>query len=402
MSVMGVTGVMSSVTSMPATEDAIFIGARERWQMLGTLARMVEEGSKLERCESRSVAVLRTLGGAVSSVGYRDSTVLLPCGRSIRGEMTFSEPATLGAVGKAISRGRPAFVLKGTLQGITDFFRIDPTPQVRIMLANSGLFVCFGSLAGQDVVAYATSLQQYRSSIDHQFAGIGIGRKALGSLAPEVLVKGADRLIVSRLPGCAVRVKNLTESELQNVIMKGLGPLSRIYREDPDARGGGDQSLICSTLNFLRNHPHSARIADACERLSSWDRTRLPAITVHGDYWADNLLLSDDQVSGVVDWDRARELGCVGFDALTLGFMSYAQWGGVYVSDVLSDIWRPKEQWRYPWLHHYTEVVGRAFSLTQGDIQGLAILLWLSTLMFNRDNHNQEFIDAMYRPIYQA
>jgi hypothetical protein len=402
---MGVTGVLDvgSVRTVPAASDTAFIGARERWQMLGTLGRMVEQHSALERCQSRPMAVWQTVLGAIAPAVYRDSTVFIPCGRSIRGELRLSQPATSKAVRDSLVHGIPAFVLKGKLQQVTDFFRLDPATEVRVILANSGLFVCFGQLNHQDVVAYATNLPQYRPSIEHQFNGIGIGRKALGSLAPEILLKGVDRMIVSRLPGSPVRIKNLAETALQNAIMTGLGPLLQIYSTSPARRGGGDQALISSTLNFLQNHPRSAKIPGACEYLSNWDRTNLPVVPVHGDYWADNLLLQNDQVSGVVDWDRSRELGCAGFDALTLGFMSYAMWGnGSYLSDLLSDIWRPKEQWRYPWLYDYTEVVRKAFSLTQDDVKGVAVLLWMSTLMFNKDNQDQEFINAMYRPIFQT
>jgi hypothetical protein len=122
---------------------------------------------------------------------------------------------------------------------------------------------------------------------------------------------------------------------------------------------------------------------------------------VHGDYWANNLLIANGQVTGIVDWDRARELGCCGFDALTLGFMSYSQWGGLYISDLLSDIWRRPEQWRYPLLCRYCSTVREAFSLTQEDIEGLAILLWLSTLWFKRADISQQWIQAMYKPIFE-
>jgi len=184
--------------------------------------------------------------------------------------------------------------------------------------------------------------------------------------------------------------------------MTGLGPLLQIYSESSVRRPEVDQPLIANVLNFLENNPHSARIPGACDYLRQWDRTNVAAVPIHGDYWADNLLLQNDQVSGVVDWDRSRELGCAGYDALTMGFMSYAMWGKVYLSDVLSEIWRPKEQWRYPWLYDYTETIRNAFSLTQDDVKGEAILLWMTTLMFNKDNHDQGFIDAMYRPIFQT
>jgi Phosphotransferase enzyme family len=403
---MGVLGVLgartaSDVSDVSISNEPAFIGPQERWQMLGTLGRMVDQGSALERCQSRPMAAWNTLVGAFSAAIHQDTSVFMPCSRSIRGELKLSESASFKAVGNSLSRGIPAFVLKGNLQPVTNFFRLDPTPEIRVILANSGLFVCFGRLDGRDVVAYATNSPQYRCSIEHQFSGIDIGRKTLGSLTPEVIVKAADRMIVSRLPGTPVRIKNLTEDALQSVIMKGLDPLLQIYSTSPRTQGGGDQKLIDSTLSFLKNHPHSARIPGACEYLSTWDRAGLPAVPVHGDYWADNLLLQNDHVSGVVDWDRSREFGCAGFDALTLGFMSYAMWGGVYVSDVLSDIWRPKEQWRYPWLHEYTEVVRKAFSLTEDDVKGVAVLLWMSTLMFNKDNRDQAFINAMYRPIFQ-
>ncbi len=402
---MGVTGVLrvGAASDVPIASDPAFIGANERWQMLGTLGRMVEQHSALEKCQSPPIAVWHTVVGAISPAVFRDSTVFIPGGRSIRGELRLAQPATSKAVRDSLAHGIPAFVLKGKLQQVTDFFRLDPATEVRVILANSGLFVCFGQLNHQDVVAYATNLPQYRPSIEHQFNGIGLGRKALGSLAPEIILKGVDRMIVSRLPGSPVRIKKLTEPELQSVIMTGLGPLKQIYSTSPARRGNGDQAMISSTLNFLQNHPHVEKIPGACEYLSNWDRTNLPVVPVHGDYWADNLLLQNHQVSGVVDWDRSRELGCLGFDALTLGFMSYAMWADrVYLSDLLSDIWRPKENWRYPWLHDYTEVVRNAFSLTQDDVKGVAVLLWMSTLMFNKDNQDQEFINAMYRPIFQT
>jgi len=403
-------GVMSVIRAahvpepvpLSVTSGTSFIGIQERWMMLGTLGKMVEEGSALERCRSRPMAVWQTMLGALSPTSYRSSTAVIPCSRSIRGELQLSEPATFKDVISSLTHGIPAFVLKGNLKHVTDFFRLDSSHHVRVILANSGLFVCFGSLDGRDVVAYATGFQQYRCSIEHHFTGIGIGRKALGSLAPEIILRDVDRMIVSHLPGTPVRCKNLTESALQNAIMTGLGPLLQIYSESSVRRPEVDQPLIANVLNFLENNPHSARIPGACDYLRQWDRTNVAAVPIHGDYWADNLLLQNDQVSGVVDWDRSRELGCAGYDALTMGFMSYAMWGKVYLSDVLSEIWRPKEQWRYPWLYDYTETIRNAFSLTQDDVKGEAILLWMTTLMFNKDNHDQGFIDAMYRPIFQT
>jgi hypothetical protein len=404
---MGVMSVIraahvAEVVPVPVANDPAFVSSHERWMMLGTLGRMVQEGSALEKCHSRPMAVWQTMVGALASTSHRNSTVFIPCSRSIRGELQLSEPATFKAVSNSLSHGIPAFVLKGSLQEVTDFFRLDPTHHIRLILANSGLFVCFGSLDGRDVVAYATSFPQYRCSIERHFTGIGIGRKALGSLVPEIISKGADSLIVSRLSGSPVRCKDVTESVLQNAIMKGLVPLLQIYSECSVRRSEVDQSLISNVLDFLEDHPHSARIPGAYDFLRNWDRTNLPAVPIHGDYWADNLLLQNDQVSGIVDWDRSRELGCAGYDALTMGFMSYAMWGKVYLSDVLADIWRPKEQWRYPWLYDYTETVRKAFSLTQDDVRGVAMLLWLSTLMFNKDNQDQGFIDAMYRPIFKT
>ncbi len=403
-------GVMSVIRAahvpepipLSLTSETSFIGLNERWMMLGTLGKMVEQNSALERCQSRPMAVWQTMLGALSPTSYRKSTAVIPCSRSIRGELYLSEPATFKGIINSLTHGVPAFVLKGNLQHVTDFFRLDPSHHVRVILANSGLFVCFGSLDGRDVVAYATGFQQYRCSIEQHFAGISIGRKALGSLVPEIISKDVDRMIVSHLPGVPVRCKNLTEPALQNAIMRGLGPLLQMYSEGAARRSDVDQPLITKVLNFLEKNPYADKIPGACEYLRNWDRTNVAAVPIHGDYWADNLLIQDDQVSGVVDWDRSREFGCAGYDALTMGFMSYAMWGKVYLSDVLADIWLPKEQWRYPWLYDYTETVRSAFSLTQDDLKGVAMLLWMSTLMFNKDNHDQGFIDAMYRPVFQA
>jgi hypothetical protein len=382
--------------------SAVFIGVRERWGMLGSLGRLVEQRSKLERCQSPLLAIRHALTSAFSAAIYRRSTLLVPSRRSIREEMILSEPATLRAIGNALSRGQPVFVMKGTLERVSQFFGIDRAHNIRIMLSSSGLLVCFGTVGGRAVVVYAAGSPLYNISIARQLIGFGIGRKSVGALAPAVLLKDDGRMMVEHLPGSPIRASALSEVELQRVILVGMEPLTRMSRKGRIAEREGDQQLIAAILEFVAKHPHAHRIEGASERLIAWDRTRVAVVPVHGDYWVNNLLLSGDEVTGIVDWDRARELGCSGFDALNLGFVSYSGWSGVYISDLLSDIWRQPEQWHYPFLQRYCQIVREAFSLTQEDIEGLAMLLWLSTLWFKRADTSQEWIDAMYKPIFRV
>jgi hypothetical protein len=369
--------------------------------MLGTLGRLVDQKSKLEECQSPLRAIRYALTSVFAAATHRDSTLLVPNHHSIREEMLFSEPATFKAVSHALSHGQPVFVMRGTLERMAQFFGIDRAHSIQIMLSNSGLLICFGVVDGQEVVVYAAESPEYEVSIARQLIGNSIGRNAFGSLAPTVLLNNDYRVTVARLPGSPVRVHTMSEGDLQRMIMTGLQPLLRVYANGRDARGGGDQALISTIVKFIDAHPYSHRIAGASERLMRWNGTRPVALPVHGDYWANNLLIANGQVTGIVDWDRARELGCCGFDALTLGFMSYSQWGGLYISDLLSDIWRRPEQWRYPLLCRYCSTVREAFSLTQEDIEGLAILLWLSTLWFKRADISQQWIQAMYKPIFE-
>jgi len=370
--------------------------------MLGSLGRLVEQKSELERCRSPLLVIRHAVTSAFSAAIYRDSTLIVPKHRSVSEEMYLSEPATLRAIAGALSRGEPVFVMKGTLERISQFFGVDRAHYIRIMLSSSGLLVCFGTVGGREVVVYAAGSPIYKISIARQLIGLAIGRECLGSLAPAVLLKDDGRMMVERLPGSPVRVKALSEVELQRVILTGMKPLFGMSRRDRLADGEGDQLLITAILEFISEHPYSHRIAGASERLMKWDRRRVAVVPVHGDYWVNNLLVSGGEVTGVVDWDRARESGCSGFDALTLGFMSYSAWGGVYISDLLSDVWRGPEQWRYPFLKKYCRILQEALSLSQEDIEGLAMLLWLSTLWFKRADTSQEWIDAMYKPIFRV
>jgi hypothetical protein len=316
--------------------------------------------------------------------------------------MLLSEPATLKAIVGALSQGQPVFVMKGTLERMSEFFGIDRAREIRIMLSSSGLLICFGMVAGQEVVVYAAQSPEYKTSLVRQLVGYGIGRRAVGPLAPPVVLNDDYRLIVARLPGSPVRVKAMSEDELQKIMLIGLQPLLRVHANGHAVKGGGDEKLIAAIVKFVDTHPNSSRIVGASNRLMAWDRSRLATLPVHGDYWVNNLLISDGEVTGIVDWDRARESGCCGFDAITLGFMSYSQWSGVHISELLSDIWRPPEEWRYPLLYNYCSIVRKAFALAQEDVEGLAILLWLSTLWFKRADISQEWIDAMYKPIFQT
>jgi hypothetical protein len=343
--------------------------------------------------------VIAAAGKAI--VPFRQSVAVLLPNIDLDGEMLLKRGAGVFelSVG-SLARRRPAFVLTGSLDGVYQFFGIDHHHAIRVRVTTNGLVLLFGTKHGRPVAVHAAFSPHQERFIHQLWLGTKLGANALPEYAPAIVEKTANRMTVEHIQGRSLMRWGGSERELQAAILVALEPLKTLHAQR-NLLLTPDEKYVRSLQGFVEGHKHRTELSMALHVLEDWDPSALGSVTVHGDYWLNNVLGFEDRVTGIVDWDRARRNGCPGFDALHLGFMSYAMWANKYVSDLLASLWT--NEWPYPWLAHYTNLICDMFTVSRSDIQALATMLWLSYLYHHSDREPRaEWDRRMIEPVWRA
>ena len=235
---------------------------------------------------------------------------------------------------------------------------------------------------GASRVTYSFVLQQEgsptRQLILQQYRSDGVGRPgqsrveadlmasahSLGVPVPHVVAVGDRRndvpayVIVERLDGDSIPRRILrrldTPEAQQRLTQQCARALSAIHRIDPESISNLSSSdPLRHPLPFLDN---TGEIRPVLELAARWLQRHQPEpagdVTVHGDFRMGNLLVNDDGLTGVLDWelshrgDPAEDIGWLcarawrfggngrvgGFGELTDFLNSYEQSGGVHVT----------------------------------------------------------------------
>ena len=375
----------------------------DNWSVVQTLGDLIEP-SGLPAKPASKWGILSHLIVAAGKVivPFRQSVAVLMPNIELDGEMLLKRDAGLVEVAvRSLARRRPAFVLTGSLHGICRYFGVDNyNDTIPVRITNSGLVLLLGTKRGKSVAVHA-AVGPHQAKLIHQlWLGTSLGAEALPEYVPAILENTANRMTAERVQGRSLMPWGGSEKELQAAILGALEPLKTLYaRRNPLQTP--DEEYVRLLHGFVEGHKHRNELNAGLHILEHWDRFGLGSVTVHGDYWLNNLLALDDRLTGVVDWDRARRDGCPAFDALHLGFMSYAMWADKYVSELLASLWT--NQWPYPWLGHYTKLIQDMFMVSISDIQALASMLWLSYFYHHADREPRaEWCRQMIEPVCRA
>jgi hypothetical protein len=339
------------------------------------MAQLVDPSSQPERPASRLAMVTHSLGAAVLAT-RRGSVAFSAENRELLGSILISDRPRAHDVLRAMLRRKLVLVVAGTTKAIFAAAGLDSdSSSIPLKLGANGLAIFLGRRAGQEVVSRVAFSARARDALLKLEASARLASSSFGPLAPHVIETTEKRMVETRLPGRTRPLSALNESALQDAILSALDPL--VLAAGDSRTQNPDTELIRGLSQFVAQHPRSSDLRSALTLVEKWDRSRLIAGTVHGDYWLDNVLFDDaNRVTGIVDWDMARPRGCIVLDALHLGLMTYSMWADMDVSQNLSSIWTGN--WKYSWLGNYCNlIVPQRFGISPNDVRPAVALLWL-------------------------
>ena len=370
--------------------------------MVQTLGDLIQPSGLPAKPTSKWGALSQGIAAAGRAmIPFRPSVAVLLPNVDLNGEMLLKRDAGLFDVSlRSLARRRPAFVLSGSLDGVCQYFGVDPDHTIPVRITTNGLVLLFGTKAGQPVAVHAALSPGQTRSIHQLCARTRLAAEVLPEYAPTIIEMTAHRMVVGRIEGQSLMPWGGSEEDLQTAILAALESLETLYARRNQLQTP-DEEYVQLLRVFVEGHQHRNELNAALEVLDTWDRSGLGSVAVHGDYWLNNVLGSASRVTGIVDWDRARPNGCPAFDALHLGFMSYAMWADKYVSELLASVWT--NEWPYAWLAYYTELVRETFMLSTPDMQGVASLLWLSYFYHHAAREPEaEWNRNMIEPVWHA
>jgi len=366
------------------------------------VGNLIEPSALLDKPSSQWVAfrhVIEGAGRAMMPFG-KTVTVLLP-NVELDGEVLLLCHASVFEVLERLLRTwQPAFVLRGSLETVRQQFGVDTQRKFHLHITSSGLVLLFGTKCGKAVAVHAALSHDRRRLIHQLCVGTAIGLEALPEYVPAIIEKTTDHITTERIEGHPLMPWGKPEKDLQTAILMAFEPLRQLHsRRNPFQ--APDSDYIGALDRFVQRHQYRNELRTAFRVFERWDLSGLGSVTVHGDYWLNNILSSGNRVTGILDWDRARRNGSPAFDALHLGFMSYAMWADKYVSELLVSLWTGK--WEYPWLAQYTKRIAETFAMNMSDLQGTAALLWLSYFYYEADvDPPAEWYGHMIEPVCNA
>lgn len=147
---------------------------------------------------------------------------------------------------------------------------------------------------------------------------------------PEIAAAAMTRLAALDVPNVP---RLLARGSLEDVAWSTESALSGVIPKALSARLADDAVGFCaalvapgvpitSTVEALgaigRLAPDRSDEIAALQRWASTAAAGLPAVVQHGDLWLGNLLVADDRLTGVVDWDTWHPAGVPGADLLQL------------------------------------------------------------------------------------
>lgn len=288
---------------------------------------------------------------------------------------------------------RGGLILRGASVGaLAKELGLYPDPVPSAYLADAGVLVISGEGECGLVIVHVID---EKARLERYCAGYDLAREAFPlsgqSLIPEILRRDSRSyghvLYQQKLGGYTARTRKMTALQLLEHIEAAFSVLKLFeVHEIQDSFPADDRLYRANYQRLMSCHEASPFVKQAMARLESWPLRRETCVAIaHGDYCFPNLLFSDASqlhVSGVLDWEKARRYATIGSDAFYLIMLSFSQWRGHDVPDVLCMILDDVAE---PTLESLISKLREDFSLKRIDVKYLVLHFWTSYLALRTD-----------------
>jgi hypothetical protein len=264
---------------------------------------------------------------------------------------------------------------------------IDPANDLTVFLIINTLILFLAHRNGRPVVVHLATFPNAQKVIDLHRRGLEVAGcdklpQSVRGLVPELIAfserDGYSILTQTRLPGEPL-ILCASDVDFYAMMDRALQPLLEFRATATHYVEGADAELLFKQFPLLpeRWPEFSNILIPLISRLQTWQKERdMVPILTHGDYWIRNILFDrvSRQVTGIVDWERARLNGIPGFDALHLLMTSLTE-PNSDICDYLEQTWTGN--WESEPAAEYVQRVQDAYGLTPEDIAHLGVFLYL-------------------------
>jgi hypothetical protein len=357
--------------------------------LLMSLAADGNDISKVLAARGRRWQQLRRAIAAVSSTLTCADRVLLqgPALMKGTGTLRLTPRPSLHLVFRSISKLEPIATC-ATSRSVCELLSdlaLDDDAAAHVLLCDA-LLVFFGRHQGRDAVAH-WSMAAFRDRLVMQHADnlALLAGSPIRAIVPNVLHRGIldERavLVQTRLSGTRFDPASAGSTDIRDRLSQALEVLC-VLGHEPTGRDRPEATLFRQHLSDLPEQlpAYASSLRLALGRLSAWlDRRNLLPVRVHGDYGFHNILFSRaGMICGVVDWDRLRQDGLPGYDALHLLMSCLNERGICSYPDFIIGLWRPEQ--RAPDFQRELEFWLASTGWTEADAAHIGLFLWLALL----------------------
>ncbi len=281
---------------------------------------------------------------------------------------------------QSLARKQPFFVVSSDPGvSIASFLGCDTIPAPKLHLSSQCVVVVTAHYRGAPAVFHVGSCEESRAEILRQAAGLGLAAMVPGlqGLVPELTKQYRS----------GVDLEISIETEVRGAPMPFRWQrIDAVLELWPSGSGAGPTTglarpclpeELAKLCDRLPGHHDSLR--PLAESLLKWHSAlRMPGEITHGDLWLGNVLFAGDAITGLVDWEWARDDGLRVVDALQLLFMSYSVFRDTSISESLRQFWTNSIEDRE--LNDRLAELCRRFGISENDLKFAALLLWFDHL----------------------
>jgi len=202
------------------------------------------------------------------------------------------------------------------------------------------------------------------------------------SLIPDAILfiekEGYAIMQQERYDGHVPDLKWRKEDGILSLLITSLDPLVELHKNAQTGVRNDDCLLLDNHFSSLNAKlpKYFGDLKTPIEIANEWFSKRtISPVLAHGDYWIGNILFAanENEITGIIDWDRARVAGLPLCDALHLYVATVSKWKNQYFSVTLINLLKNKESLT----SCYIEEIKKKFKCNEQDVFYTIIFLWL-------------------------